>query len=50
MFDDLAAVGIDYQDVVATLERDGVHKFEVAFAELLDGIRAKSGALSSETT
>ena len=43
---DLAAAGVDYDDVVATLEADGVQKFADSFAELLDGIRAKTGALS----
>ncbi|MET1008990.1 MAG: transaldolase [Gaiellaceae bacterium] len=37
--------GIDYDDVTATLEREGVDKFSESFAELLDGIRAKSGEL-----
>ena len=43
---DLAAAGVDYDDVVATLEADGVQKFADSFAELLDGIRAKAGSLS----
>jgi transaldolase len=37
----LPAVGVDYDDVVATLEREGVQKFSDSFAELLDGVRAK---------
>ena len=41
----LAAVGIDYDDVVATLEKEGVEKFADSFAELLDGVRAKRGEL-----
>ena len=41
----LAEVGIDYDDVTATLEREGVEKFSDSFAELLDGIRSKSGEL-----
>ena len=44
---DLAAAGIDYDDVVATLEAEGVQKFADSFAELLDGIRAKVGSLAS---
>jgi transaldolase len=44
---DLAAAGIDYDDVVATLEAEGVQKFSDSFAELLDGIRAKAGSLSA---
>lgn len=41
----LAEAGIDYDDVTATLEREGVEKFADSFRELLDGIRAKSGEL-----
>ena len=44
---DLAAAGVDYDDVVATLEAEGVQKFADSFAELLDGIRAKVGSLGS---
>ena len=43
---DLAAAGVDYDDVVATLEADGVQKFADSFAELLQGIRAKAVALA----
>jgi transaldolase len=41
----LAEAGVDYDDVTATLEREGVEKFSDSFAELTDGIRAKSGEL-----
>src|SRR4029077_15674261 len=41
VFEQLAAVGIDYDDVVATLEQEGVKKFSDSFTELLDGVRAK---------
>jgi transaldolase len=34
VLDDLAAVGVDYDDVIATLEREGVEKFEASFVEL----------------
>jgi len=44
---DLAAAGIDYDDVVATLEAEGVQKFADSFTELLDGIRAKAGSLAA---
>jgi transaldolase len=40
-----AAAGVDYDDVVATLEKEGVEKFAASFAELLEGIRAKTGEL-----
>lgn len=41
----LAAAGVDYDDVTATVEREGVEKFSDSFAELIEGIRAKSGEL-----
>ena len=40
-----AAAGIDYDDVVATLEREGVEKFAKSFKELLEGIAGKRDAL-----
>jgi transaldolase len=45
LFERLAEAGVDYDDVTATLEREGVEKFSDSFAELSDGIRAKSGEL-----
>jgi transaldolase len=45
LFDDLAAAGIDYDDVTDTLEREGVQKFSDSFDELLEGIRSKRGEL-----
>jgi transaldolase len=47
LLDQLAAVGIDYDDVVSTLEKEGVEKFSDSFAELLDGVRAKSEAVTA---
>jgi transaldolase len=41
LLDDLAAAGVDYDDVIETLEREGVQKFADSFAELLDGIAGK---------
>ncbi|HET8607109.1 MAG TPA: transaldolase [Gaiellaceae bacterium] len=41
LFDELAAAGVDYDDVVETLEAEGVRKFADSFVELLDGIQAK---------
>ncbi|MGH2911682.1 MAG: transaldolase [Solirubrobacteraceae bacterium] len=46
VFDDLAAAGVDYDDVTDTLEREGVEKFEASFSELLDSLSAKMGALA----
>jgi len=40
-FEALAEAGIDYDDVVAKLERDGVERFADSFRELLEGVRAK---------
>ncbi len=45
VFRRLAEAGVDYDDVSATLEREGVEKFADSFAELLEGIGAKSGEL-----
>jgi transaldolase len=45
VFRRIAEAGVDSDDVTATLEREGVDKFAESFAELLDGIRAKSGEL-----
>ena len=45
LFAELAAVGIDYDDVSDTLEREGVQKFSDSFRELLDGISSKRGEL-----
>jgi transaldolase len=46
LLDELAAAGVDYDDVVDTLEREGVQKFSDSFEELLDGIRVKRGELT----
>jgi transaldolase len=46
LFDDLRELGVDYDDVTDTLEREGVQKFADSFAHLLDGIRAKQGELA----
>jgi transaldolase len=45
VFERIAEAGVDYDDVVETLEREGVEKFADSFAELLEGIRAKAGEL-----
>jgi transaldolase len=36
--DDLAKVGVDYDDVIATLEKEGVDKFVTSWNELLDTV------------
>jgi transaldolase len=43
---DLAAAGVDYDDVVAKLEAEGVQKFADAFEELIAGITARRGELA----
>jgi transaldolase len=47
VFKRLAEAGVDYDDVVVTLEREGVDKFADSFRELLDGVKAKRGELVS---
>ena len=47
LLEQLAAVGVDYDDVVLTLEREGVQKFSDSFAELLDGVRTKREAVAA---
>jgi transaldolase len=42
---ELAEAGVDYDDVVETLEREGVEKFSASFDELIAGIEAKQGEL-----
>ncbi|HET8780583.1 MAG TPA: transaldolase [Agromyces sp.] len=39
VLDALAGVGVDYDDVTAVLEREGVEKFSVSWGELLDTVR-----------
>ena len=45
LFEELAAVGIDYDDVTRVLEEEGVQKFADSFDELLEGIAAKRSEL-----
>jgi transaldolase len=39
VLDRLAAIGIDYDDVVETLEREGVEKFETSWTQLLESVQ-----------
>jgi transaldolase len=41
VFDDLAAVGIDVDDVYEVLEREGVEKFEKSWTELLETVQGQ---------
>ena len=43
-----AKAGVDYADVTATLEREGVRAFQKSFASLLDGIRAAAAEARSK--
>jgi transaldolase len=43
--DALAEVGVDYDDVVATLEREGVEKFSDSFTQLLGEVARKRDTL-----
>jgi len=40
-----ADAGVDYEDVVAVLEREGVDKFAKSFQELFDGVASKRDEL-----
>ncbi|MBF9130987.1 transaldolase [Plantactinospora sp. S1510] len=50
VFAGLAAAGIDFDDVIATLEREGVEKFETSWLELLDGVRKSLEAAAEGAT
>ncbi len=39
VLEELARLGVDYDDVVNTLEAEGVQKFEAAWTELLDALK-----------
>jgi transaldolase len=45
LLDELGAAGVDYDDVVEVLEKEGVEKFADSFRELMEGIRAKQSEL-----
>ena len=47
LFEDLAKVGVDYDDISETLELEGVQKFADSFEELLEGVRSKRGQLAA---
>jgi len=44
VLDKLAALGISYDDVTATLEREGQEKFEASWVELLKSVETQLGA------
>ena len=47
VFADLAAAGVDYDDVVLTLEHEGVQKFSDSFDEILAGVAAKRETIAA---
>jgi transaldolase len=49
LFNQLYAAGLDYDDVVATLEREGIEKFVASVNELLKGIADKRHRLVAAT-
>jgi transaldolase len=48
VLDQLAAVGVDYDDVVNTLEVEGVEKFETSWNELIDSLQIELDKLAAE--
>jgi transaldolase len=46
LFVDLAAAGVNYDEVTATLEAEGVQKFSDSLHDLLASIDAKRGELA----
>ncbi|TCJ30778.1 transaldolase [Nocardioides jejuensis] len=46
VFAALAAVGIDFDDVLEVLEREGVEKFDVSWGELVDTVTAQLAAVA----
>jgi transaldolase len=49
VLDDLRDAGIDYDDVIATLEKEGVEKFTDSFKQLLDDVKSKRDELATAT-
>ena len=47
LLEQLREAGVDYDDVVETLEAEGVQKFADSFDQIIDGIRAKRAALAA---
>ena len=47
LFDQLSAAGVDYDDVVATLEREGIEKFVASVDEVLQRVGDKRRHLTA---
>ena len=41
--------GVDYDDIVATIEREGIEKFRASYAQLLEEIVPKASAIMSSS-
>ena len=48
VLDQLAEVGVDYDDVVQVLEDEGVEKFDTSWSELIDSIQGQLDKLAKE--
>ena len=48
LFEELEEAGVDYDDVVATLEREGIDKFSASFAELLESVSDKTHLVATD--
>jgi transaldolase len=49
VLDDLAALGVDYDDVVATLEREAIDKFEASWLEMIGSVGTQIEGARSQT-
>lgn len=47
LIEQLREAGVDYDDVVETLEAEGVQKFSDAFTQIVESIQAKRGSLAA---
>jgi transaldolase len=47
LLEQLAALGVDYDDVTRVLEEEGVKKFADSFGQMLDGVGAKRSELAA---
>ena len=50
VFEQLKAAGIDYDDITAVLEDEGVEKFADSFKELFDGVEAKRDEMAATSS
>ena len=47
VIDELAKAGVDYDDVTATLEREGVDAFERSYLDCLSSLEKRAGQLAA---